>query len=135
HGLAFHQLETNQWQRASFAEANRTGATTGQEAQSPRLANHPHSLLQRALSRCSTSDGKLWSAHSRRGWTKVRHAAREGAGRYRTLHRRVQTAAAQARLHSKTEWKTAFARNPDDAGSRVAGAAFAGPRTRCGNDR
>src|SRR5215831_1106565 len=132
--MAFHQLEASQGQRASFAEANRTGATTRQEAQSPRLANHPHSLLQRALSRCSTSDGKLRSAHSWRGWTKVRHATREDAGRRRTLNRRLPAAAAQARLHSKTEWKTAFARNTDDAGSRAAGVALAGSRTGCGND-
>src|SRR6266542_3763215 len=96
-------MEASQSQRASFAKADRTGAATGQEAESPRLAIHPHSLLQRALSRCPTSGGKPRSAHSRRGRAKTRHAREESSGRGKTQRRRISTAAPQARLHRQEE--------------------------------
>src|SRR5215510_5448725 len=92
-------MEASQQQRVSFAKADRTGAATEQEAESPRLAIHSHSLIQRALSRCPASGRKSRSAHSWRGWAKTRHAGKESASRGKTEHRRLQSAASQARLH------------------------------------
>ena len=132
--LELHPMEARQSSRASFAEPDRTGASTRQKAQSPRFAIHPHTVFQRTVFGRALKDRKQRPAHARRRWATAQHAGKEGASRTKPQHGRLSTATFEARLHSQSERETASARHSDEAGSRRTGAAQTRSRTPCRND-